>query len=170
MHKETAHAGPSNNALRQENQPITPPILRRMQMIKAQTEVAQPSQNPADSYDGSMALGVEESTDEEREEQRHECLNATDEANRRVRRVQEEMLVVVCEECAEAHDQAPASGVRISIFLPSGNPPIGETIHVQRKTGEIRYQQFAIPQKPDKSAAYGRHDRGHPELGGTVSC
>ena len=32
----------------------------------------------------------------------------------------------------------------------------------------IQYQQFAIPQNPDKRAAYGRHDRGHPALTGTV--
>ena len=131
MHEETAHARASNDTLRQENQPITPSILRCMQMIKAQTEIAQPRKDPANRYDGSMTLGVEESTDEEREEQRHERLDAADEADRRVRRVREEVLVIVWEECAEAHDQAPTYGVLISIF-PSGNPPVEETSHVQR--------------------------------------
>ena len=36
--------------------------------------------------------------------------------------------------------------------------------------GDVQYQQFAIPQNPDKRAAYGRHERGHPDVGETVLC
>ena len=122
VHEETAHARPSNNTLRQENPPITPPILRCMQMIEAQTEIAQRSQDPANRYDGSMTLGVKESADEEREEQRHTRLDAANQADRRVRRVREEVLVIVRKECAEAHDQAPTYGVLISIRLPATHP------------------------------------------------
>ena len=68
MHEETAHARPSYNTLRQENQPITSPLLRRVQMIKTQTEISQPRQDPADRYDGPMELGVEESADDKGEE------------------------------------------------------------------------------------------------------
>ena len=68
MHEETTHASSSNNTLRQENQPITSPIFRRVQMIETETEIAQPRQDPADGYDGSMELGVEESAYDEREE------------------------------------------------------------------------------------------------------
>ena len=38
------------------------------------------------------------------------------------------------------------------------------------RNGGSKYQQFAIPQKPDRRAAYGRHERGHPDMGGTVTC
>ena len=92
-------------------------------------------------------------------------MDAADQADRRVRRVGEEVLVVVAEEGAEAHDQAPADGVRVSILLLVN--------HLSRKLcsdreWESEYQQFAIPQKPDKRAAYGRHERGHLDVGGTV--
>ena len=67
MHEETAHARPSCNTLRQENQPITSPLLRPVQMIKTEAEIAQPRQDAADRYDGAMELCVEESADDEGE-------------------------------------------------------------------------------------------------------
>ena len=39
---------------------------------------------------------------------------------------------------------------------------------VREMEGVWGYQLFAIPQKPDRRAAYGRQDRGHLDRGGTV--
>ena len=92
-------------------------------------------------------------------------MDAADQADRRVRRVGEEVLVVVAEEGAEAHDQAPADGVRVSILIPVNHLSRNDVCGRNRGS---EYQQFAIPQKPDKRAAYGRQERGHLEVGETV--
>lgn len=83
-----------------------------------------------------MEFGVEESADNEREEQRHERLDAADQADRRVCRVGEEMLVVVSEERAEAHNEAPAQSMLISIILPPLNHLSRKTMFVQG-TGDL---------------------------------
>ena len=144
-----------------------------MQIIEAQTEKPQRRQRPADTHDSPVEIAIEQSAHEERKLQRHERLEAADEPDSRIRRAQQQVLVVVFEKSPEAHDQAPKAlcvHPLASAFVPPPTSHLELFILSSLYTADVvvvvamnaprekkgkshTYQLFAIPQKPDNRAA-----------------
>ena len=169
VHEETAHPRPSDDTLSQDDEPIAPlPLGSSVQSIETQTEIPQPSQRTACPDDDPMELCVEQTSHDERQQQRHKRLQSPYQPDARIRSPRQKMLVVVPKKRPETHNQTPVSAGPISKSVPILQIQRSLKISQQRSFHGLNvysfartYQQFAIPQNPDSRAAYGSHPRGH---------
>ena len=114
VHEETTHPHPSDDTLSQDDEPIAPlPLGPSLQTIETQTEIPQPSQRAACPDDDPMKMGVEQTSHDKRQQQRHKRLQPSYQPDARIRSLQQKMLVVVSEKRPETHNQAPVSAGQI---------------------------------------------------------